>query len=157
MTDAQQSANVRNAKKSTGPRTAAGKQRSRSNGLRHGLRADIVVLEGIEDAGEWKAHCAALTAAMVPKNYLEEMLVELAALALWKLRRAARCERAQIAHRLQPSAREAMLDSDFGEAPETAASRKRNFIASRAFPSDELLARYETTAERSLHRTLDPA
>jgi hypothetical protein len=39
MTKARLEANRRNARKSTGPRTAAGKARSRMNGLRHGGRS----------------------------------------------------------------------------------------------------------------------
>ena len=37
-------ANRRNATRSTGPRTDAGKARSRLNGLKHGLRAQVLVL-----------------------------------------------------------------------------------------------------------------
>jgi hypothetical protein len=39
MTEARLEANRRSAKKSTGPRTAAGKARSRMNGFRHGMRS----------------------------------------------------------------------------------------------------------------------
>ena len=47
-------ANRRNALRSTGPRTEAGKQQSRTNALRHGLTAETVV--GIlEDAEDYKA------------------------------------------------------------------------------------------------------
>lgn len=56
-------------------------------------------------------------------------------------------------HRLQASAREAILESVLS-APEAAASQERNFLASRAFPSDEFLAEYEMAAERS-HRILE--
>jgi len=39
-------ANRLNARKSTGPKTGAGKQRSRFNGLVHGLRTECAVLPG---------------------------------------------------------------------------------------------------------------
>jgi hypothetical protein len=44
-------ANIQNAKKSTGPRTVAGKQRSRSNAVKHALTAKIVLLpeEDLDD------------------------------------------------------------------------------------------------------------
>ena len=47
-------ANRKNAKKSTGPKSEAGKDRARFNGLRHGLRAEEVVLPS-EDTAEFQA------------------------------------------------------------------------------------------------------
>jgi hypothetical protein len=47
-------ANRHNAEKSTGPRTEAGKRRSRRNALRHGLCAETVV-EILEDVEDYKA------------------------------------------------------------------------------------------------------
>ncbi|RUL86966.1 hypothetical protein TsocGM_15115, partial [Tautonia sociabilis] len=38
-------ANRRNAQQSTGPRTDEGKARSRANGLRHGMAAEVLVPE----------------------------------------------------------------------------------------------------------------
>jgi hypothetical protein len=48
-------ANRRNALRSTGPRTPAGKQASRLNALRHGLRASEVIIPGQEDPEEFEA------------------------------------------------------------------------------------------------------
>ena len=44
MSDRQLRANRANAQKSTGPRTEAGKQRSRLNGLRHGLTGQVSIM-----------------------------------------------------------------------------------------------------------------
>src|SRR5438046_944569 len=55
MTSArQQAANQRNAQKSTGPRTSEGKAASRANNLRHGLRAEQLLLppESLADRAE---------------------------------------------------------------------------------------------------------
>src|SRR6266550_9513837 len=54
-------ANRRNALKSTGPKTEAGKQLSRCNAVRHGLTAETVI-GALEDAEDYKAfeashHC----------------------------------------------------------------------------------------------------
>ena len=54
-------ANRRNASKSTGPTTEAGKQRSRCNAVRHGLTAETVI-GALEDAGDYKAFEAAIIA-----------------------------------------------------------------------------------------------
>ena len=43
-TEAQIAANIENAKKSTGPRTNEGKERSRMNALDHGLTARLALL-----------------------------------------------------------------------------------------------------------------
>jgi hypothetical protein len=47
-------ANRRNALKSTGPKTEAGKQISRRNAVRHGLTAETVFAT-LEDAEDYKA------------------------------------------------------------------------------------------------------
>ena len=47
-------ANRRNAAKSTGPKTAEGKQVTRLNALKHGLQAEHVVIPG-EDPEEFEA------------------------------------------------------------------------------------------------------
>jgi hypothetical protein len=47
-------ANRRNALRSTGPKTEAGKRRSRRNAIRHGLTAETVI-EVLEDPEDYKA------------------------------------------------------------------------------------------------------
>jgi hypothetical protein len=54
-------ANRRNALRSTGPKTAAGKEASRRNALRHGLTAETVI-GALEDAEDYEAFEAAITA-----------------------------------------------------------------------------------------------
>ena len=80
-------ANRRNALKSTGPRTEAGKQGSRCNALRHGLTAETVIA-ALEDAEDYKAFETAITADYDAQSAVErELLLRLASL-LWRLRRA---------------------------------------------------------------------
>jgi hypothetical protein len=55
-------ANRRNARKSTGPTSEEGKQRSRCNTVRHGLTAETVI-GALEDAEDYKAFEDSLTAA----------------------------------------------------------------------------------------------
>jgi hypothetical protein len=53
----QTEANRRNARKSTGPNTPEGKQRSRCNALRHGLTAETAIV-ALEDAEDFEQHRA---------------------------------------------------------------------------------------------------
>lgn len=90
-TPAQIAANRANAALSTGPRTEAGKARSRYNGLRHGLFARDVVLPG-EDRAEFDAMAADLLADLRPHGRYETMLVHRLADISWRLGRAAAIE-----------------------------------------------------------------
>src|SRR5690348_16081572 len=92
-TAAQIAANRRNALKSTGPRTAAGKAVSSRNALRHGLRARSVVVPG-EDPGDFLRFRAELRSALAPRDGREEVLAETVVHAAWRLRRAWRAEAA---------------------------------------------------------------
>src|SRR3954467_14832797 len=84
--DARIEANRRNAQKSTGPRTAEGKARSRLNGLVHGLRSEEVVLP-TESREAFDAHLARWLADWNPPTEARRHLVERAAVAAWRLRR----------------------------------------------------------------------
>jgi len=84
-------ANRRNALKSTGPKTEAGKERSRRNSARHGLTAETVI--GIlEDAQDYKEFEAAVTADYDAQSAIERELVLRLASVLWRLRRATTLE-----------------------------------------------------------------
>jgi hypothetical protein len=84
-------ANRRNALKSTGPKTEAGKQASRCNAVRHGLTAETVI-SALEDAGDYKAFEAAVTADYDAQSAVERELVLRLASVLWRLRRATTME-----------------------------------------------------------------
>ena len=80
-------ANRRNALKSTGPRTDAGKQVSRRNAVRHGLTAETVI-SALEDAEDYQKFEAAITADYDAQSAVERELVLRLASILWRLRRA---------------------------------------------------------------------
>ncbi len=80
-------ANRRNALKSTGPKTEAGKQTSRCNAIRHGLTAETVI-GALEDAADYKAFEAAVAAGFDAETAVERELVLRLASLLWRLRRA---------------------------------------------------------------------
>ena len=84
-------ANRRNALRSTGPKTEAGKQVSRCNAVRHGLTAETVI-SALEDAEDYKAFEAAITADYDAQSAVERELVLRLASVLWRLRRATTME-----------------------------------------------------------------
>ena len=83
--------NRRNARKSTGPITEEGKQRSRCNAVRHGLTAETVI-GALEDAEDYKAFEAAIIADYDAQSAVERELVLRLAGLLWLLRRATTME-----------------------------------------------------------------
>jgi hypothetical protein len=84
-------ANRANSRKSTGPITEEGKQRSRCNAVRHGLTAETVI-GALEDAEDYKAFEAAITADYDAQSAVERELVLRLASLLWRLRRATTME-----------------------------------------------------------------
>ena len=84
-------ANRRNALKSTGPKSEEGKQASRCNALRHGLTAETVI-GALENAEDYKAFEAAITADYDAHSAVERELVLRLASILWRLRRATTME-----------------------------------------------------------------
>lgn len=91
--DAQRTANRANSKKSTGPKSAAGKRRSCMGALKHGLlspKISVLYDEFPEDLAELHRH---LYAQLAPKTALEEILVHRVIGAAWRLRRILRVER----------------------------------------------------------------
>jgi hypothetical protein len=84
-------ANQRNARKSTGPITQEGKQRSRCNAVRDGLTAETVI-GALEDVEDYKAFEAAVIADYDAASAVERELVLRLASLLWRLRRATTME-----------------------------------------------------------------
>lgn len=86
-------ANRRSALRSTGPRSLAGKLRSRANAYRHGLTAETVVV-GVEDVEDYEAFQLAITSEYGAETAVARELVLRLASALWRLRRASAFETA---------------------------------------------------------------
>jgi len=84
-------ANRRNALKSTGPKTEAGKEQSRRNTVRHGLTAETVI-GLLEDAEDYRQFEAAVIADYDAQSAVERELVLRLASVLWRLRRATTME-----------------------------------------------------------------
>ena len=78
--------NRTNSQHSTGPRTAAGKQRSSLNAIRHGLTARTAVLSS-EDLAAYQRHCRQFVDEYQPANATETQLVQDLADTSWRLNR----------------------------------------------------------------------
>ena len=91
--------NRTNSRKSTGPRTEAGKAKSKLNGLKHGLRAATLVLPG-EDPEALEHRRDAWTEELDPRTDVERDFVRSAVEASWRLDRVRRAETAAVARRV---------------------------------------------------------
>ena len=100
VSERKREANRRNSRKSTGPRTAAGKRNSRFNAVTHGLTAQSVLLPG-EDPVELAARQQQLIDAFQPSHEVELAIVERMAADIWRSDRAERGAGKRIAARLR--------------------------------------------------------
>ena len=89
----QAAANRENAKKSTGPKSEAGKAIAKLNAVKHGGLSPLPVLPEFEKPDAWEAHLAGTLASLNAVGHLETILAERVALILWRMDRVARYER----------------------------------------------------------------
>jgi hypothetical protein len=89
--EAQINANRQNAARSTGPRTEAGRNRSRLNAVKHGFRAEKAILPD-EDPAVLQERLDAWTADLQPRNSVEQHLVDRGVRLSWQLDRVTRAQ-----------------------------------------------------------------
>lgn len=139
-TEAQVVANRLNGKKSTGPRTPAGKSVVRFNALRHGLLSRECLVIG-DDETDFLRFARRLLADLAPVGALELLLADRIVSTVWRLRRAVSLERWVLdgVNEHKTSGRTALADA-------------------LSWRSDQdrlqLFSRYEAQLERSLYRAL---
>jgi hypothetical protein len=93
MTSSRQvAANRANARKSTGPKTPAGKAVAKGNATRHAVLQGQLYATRDEDAGALDAMRDAFAAEFAPSGPLEAALVERMVSSLWRLRRVQAAE-----------------------------------------------------------------
>ena len=92
-TSKQIAANRRNAQKSTGPRTAEGKAKTRLNPLKHGLTAETIVLP-FESPDDYRELQQSVLDDLQPQGVTQQILVERFVQRHWVAQRLARTERA---------------------------------------------------------------
>ena len=109
-TEAQVATNRLNAQKSTGPRTAEGKAAVAQNAVKHGLRAQAVVLPG-EEPDQYDRYHQEMMDQLHPEDLPETDLAERIVGLTWRLRRAGRYHDAVF---------EALYEQQAAEAAESA-------------------------------------
>ena len=95
LSNRQLDANRRNALRSSGPRTAAGKAVARDNALKHGFLSRHLIIEG-ESAEDFQQLLDELMAEYRPVGVVETGLVEQVAICLWRKARFVRAEAAMV-------------------------------------------------------------
>ena len=90
-TEKQIEASRMNGKKSRGPVTAMGKDRIRTNALKHGLTARLTVWKN-EDPKQFQALLLAMLEEFAPSSDVQFLCVEEMAMAKWRQRRVANLE-----------------------------------------------------------------
>src|SRR5205823_830957 len=92
VTDKVIAANRKNAKSSTGPRSASDKSAGKYNALTHGLLTKSLLFEKDEEEAEFQTFAARLEQQLKPTSMLQEMAVEDIAVSSWKLHTAQRLQ-----------------------------------------------------------------
>lgn len=98
MSDKKQAANRLNSRKSTGPKTLAGKRSVSQNARQHGILSTHLFLEN-ESREEFSFLLETLQQELAPVGLLENTLVERVAVSIWRQRRLVRSESAEVAMR----------------------------------------------------------
>ncbi len=147
-------ANRRNAQLSSGPKTEAGKEKSRANALKHGLTGAGVVMPSA-DAAEVERRSAAFAEETDASGEIGLALARLAALNSVRMERAADQQTAALSERVR------QVDAEFvppeGVSPDEAAKLRDEALRRAMFdPSKEatLARKYEAAAERNFFRAL---
>ena len=107
--------NRANAEYSTGPRTAAGKQRSSLNATTHGLTSRSPVLAS-EDLAAYQLHCRQFCEEYQPATPTETQLTKELADTAWRLNRIPLLEAALLDRAANPPSEQASIDFDIVDA-----------------------------------------
>ena len=138
-------ANRRNARRSTGPRTAQGRRVSSMNALKHGLTAQHVTVFD-ENEADFRRFHRQLVRVLRPHGAMEAQLAERAVICAWRLRRVYRIETGMFSKARKLWAPTGPTMANDIETVYTRLSSQRDDLAK--------LSRYEASIERSLRRAL---
>jgi len=142
-------ANRLNAKRSSGPRTEAGKAQSRLNALKHGLRAEGFEVLPNENAEAYQARLELWIDDYQPADAAEEQLVRHAADLTWKLDRTRRYDTASLTIQIQ----QARLAA--AESPTLTPMIAETLASFDPSIEGERLRRYQFALSREFIRTIE--
>ena len=151
VTQRQLEANRRNAQRSCGPRTPAGKDLASRNATKHGLTAERVVVL-TEDPAEYERLRAGIRASLQPVGEFERVLADRIAAASWRLGRAARAERELLEEGLKLRMRNHRTLNEDPLAPQPTLGEELASTFGRKGEPLEKFGRYEARIERGLFR-----
>src|SRR2546429_2780358 len=153
-------ANRRNARKSTGPKSAKGKRIVSRNALTHGLRSQHFPILPYENSAEYREFEEAMERDCYPQGILQRQVVFQITQISWKLRRIPAIEASLLKYhnlRGHKEFEEGKEDGTFGENDELAEPSAEELIAMQfADPNDRPYERLEMYRMR-LERGLDSA
>lgn len=161
-TEAQIIANRRNAKKSTGPRTAGGKAAVSQNAVTHGFSARKTVISS-ETQEDFDLHRDRLLAELNPDSPMQKMLAEHIVSHSWRLKRIANIQNQTIdelneKHNTLSSVEKFFLSQNsLHNRPASNLDSPLGRMAIKDFSGARVLERllmYERRLEHSLHRTI---
>jgi hypothetical protein len=138
-----------NAKRSTGPKTPAGKAASSLNALKHGLAATHPTALPGESRDAFQAMLDDYARQFKPRNLMERDLLYQLAVAAWQLERSWKIETALL--HMQMARNEAALNAEFDDAD---ASVRIAAAFEKSAGQLQLLLRYRAAQERAYHRAL---
>src|SRR5438105_11925317 len=146
LSDSQLNANRENAQKSTGPRTDAGKARSRLNAFRHGITAKILVMTA-EETLAYKGFSRDLFKEWCPQGPTETLFVQTMVDTHWRLNNMRSHELCTYAIHHGES------DEMLSDHPEVDAALAASEVLSSKTDELKLISSYEQRRTR----TLEPA
>jgi len=151
-------ANRRNARKSTGPRSAAGKKRVSQNALTHGLFSQTSPVLPFENKWEYEALAEAMVRDLRPLGILQREIVTQITQLCWKLRRIPAIETTILQAQMGFMEEEFAREKEDGEIPEDKAFPQATasvLIAAQFMMQGdrpfERLEMYQLRLQRSLH------
>jgi hypothetical protein len=154
-TDKQIQANRANAKKSTGPRTQAGRAQSAKNGQSHSWLARTVVIPG-ESTDRFTALLTEFEEEYAPQTAVEQALVENIVTARWNLMRLMALQNTALIEEILRQQSAAGNDANTPpnpQSPSAVAAAAFRSLADQSHATD-LLSRYQDRYDRQFHRAV---